>query len=330
MNILNNYNAKLLKRSVLETGSAYIKQRWTSSGVHLGDETSSHLILVLGREESTWERRWCSHRKGALGGSDQVNPSSTGICLYFSEVLQLRVWLEIIFCQVQDPEPAVSVCMTQDSTCIECSPEESSHGEVKHKSLNHKCHSGLSGQLWLILFCFTLRKLQLSISWNNSCSLCNLINQVTQLTHHSIKNNYIRQGAGNAKTGAQNCSHAAQAVLQSMAQRLRSHHCGRVKNTYHQGRILVGLGSQTWKSAFPRMPHTLLACGPENNSEKHRRRDNDTVMWQGLQRARWVWSGCKSKGGEIYPHTGGQSSQDSWLVVPEWQFRGSLKSECQC
>lgn len=32
MNILNNYNAKLLKRSVLETGSAYIKQRWTSSG----------------------------------------------------------------------------------------------------------------------------------------------------------------------------------------------------------------------------------------------------------------------------------------------------------
>ena len=264
MNIFNNYNAKLLKRSVLETGSAYIKQRWTSSG--------------LGREESTWERRWCSHQTGALGGSDQVNPSSTGICLYFSDILWLRVWLEIIFCRVQDPEPAVSLYMTQDSTCIECSPEESSQGEVKHKSLNHKGHSGLSGQLWLILFCFTLRKLQLSISWNTFYSLCILINQVTQLTHHSIKNNYTRQGAGNAKTGAQNCSHAAQAVLQSMAQRLQSHHCGRVKNTYRQGWILVGLGSQTWKSAFPRMPHTLLARGPENNLEKHRCRDNNTVM----------------------------------------------------
>ena len=264
MNIFNNYNAKLLNRSVLETGSAYIKQRWTSSG--------------LGREESTWERRWCSHQTGALGGSDQVNPSSTGICLYFSDVLWLRVWLEIIFCRVQDPEPAVSLYTTQDSTCIECSPEESSQGEVKHKSLNHKGHSGLSGQLWLILFCFTLRKLQLSISWNTFYSLCILINRVTQLTHHSIKNNYTRQGAGNAKTGAQNCSHAAQAVLQSMAQRLQSHHCGRVKNTYRQGWILVGLGSQTWKSAFPRMPHTLLARGPENNLEKHRCRDNDTVM----------------------------------------------------
>lgn len=262
MNILNNYNAKLLKRSVLETGSAYIKQRWASSG--------------LGREESTWERRWCSHRTGALGGSDQVNPSSTGICLYFSEVLRLRVWLEIIFCRVQDLEPAVSVWTTQDSTCIECSPEKNSHGEVKHKSLNHKGHSGLSGQLWLILFCFTLRKLQLSISRNTFYSLCILINQVTQLTHHSIKNNYTRQGAGNAKTGAQNCFHAAQAVLQSMAQRLQSHHSVKVKSTYHQGQILVCLGRQTWKSvflgqsfrrqtwksAFSRMPHMLLACGP--------------------------------------------------------------------
>ena len=190
--------------------------------------------------------------------------------------------------------------------------------------------SSLSVQLWLFLFCFTLRKLQLSISWNTFYSLYILINQVTQLTHHSIKNNYTRHSAGNAKTGAQNCSHAAQAALQSMAQRLQPHHHGRVKNTYSQGQILVGLGSQTRKSAFPRMPHMLLACGPENNLEKHRHSDNDTLLWQGLQRTRWVWSGCKSKGGEIYPPSGGQSSQDLWLVIPGWRFRGFLKSECQC
>jgi len=36
------------------------------------------------------------------------------------------------------------------------------------------------------LFCFSLF-LELSISWNSSCSCCMLINQATQLTHHSIK-----------------------------------------------------------------------------------------------------------------------------------------------
>ena len=166
-------------------------------------------------------------------------------------------------------------------------PSMGSH-RVGHDWSDLASSSSLSGQLWLILLCFTLRKLQLSISWNTFYSLCILINQVTQLTHHSIKNNYTRLSAGNAKTGAQNCSHAAPAALQSMAQRLQPHHQGRVKNTYSQGQILVGLGSQTWKSAFPRMPHMLLACGPENNLEKHRHSDNDTLMWQGLQRARWV------------------------------------------
>ena len=33
MNILNNYNAKLLKRSVLETDGAYMKERWTLLGL---------------------------------------------------------------------------------------------------------------------------------------------------------------------------------------------------------------------------------------------------------------------------------------------------------
>lgn len=39
----------------------------------------------------------------------------------------------------------------------------------------------------------------------------------------------------------------------------------------------------------------LLACGPENNLEKHRRSDNDTVMLQGAPKGQVGVDRCKSK-----------------------------------
>lgn len=75
-------------------------------------------------------------------------------------------------------------------------------------------------------------------------------------------------------------------------------------------------GEPDLEICFPaRMPHVLLAGGPENNPEKHWDNDNDTIPWQGLPRARrltaWMHRG---RADEIHPSHGEPFSDDSFLV----------------